>query len=268
VPAFMNHLRQGDILIFCDHSSRKPVEEGVNQIAVVINETQALFVEGGLVRKLDLELIPQLANLQIRRGLEAKDAPKVADYFAGHANQPAHFEAGLKALLLHNLQPLVDGSLFPVRPKYENERVYRQAWQSFNRNLRPFGCIFTTCLSSFSSRAIAKLTGGPWSHVALYVGEGRIAESITSGLRYAPLDVYRGQQNWVACYRRIEFMNTSPSVEMTENIAKATAEEFAQGYSYLKASWYGLRAFLGDHSHALVPNSMIFQGDYVLIAHV
>jgi hypothetical protein len=36
---------------------------------------------------------------------------------------------------------------------------------SFKNTLQPFDCIFTTCLSSFLSRAIALVTGGPWSHV-------------------------------------------------------------------------------------------------------
>ena len=261
-------LHPADILIFCDDSSRKPVEEGVNQIAIVTDDAQALFLERGTVRRLDLRMIPQLKNLNARRGVEPEQARKVADYFTRHANRPAHFEAGLKALLVHNLQPLLAGDLFPERPIYENEMEYEQAWQSFKSTLRPSDCIFTACLSSPLSRTIAWATGGSWSHVASYVGGGEIAESTTSGLRRTSLDVYRGQQYWVANYRHIGSIDRPRMEEQTKQDVEAIFKQAVQGYNYRKAFWYGVRAFLGDHSHALVPNSMIYQGLYSLIAHV
>lgn len=159
-----------------------------------------MFVERGRVRELPLELLPELQNLQMRRGIEDADtANSVADYFAHYRNRPAYVEAGFRALPQHNYQFFDDGP-FPNKPLYRDQEEYDAAWQALKALLQPGDCIFTTCRASLVSEIISWATSGPWSHCASYVGEGEIADSVASGLRVAPLEVYRGRQFWIAAY--------------------------------------------------------------------
>jgi hypothetical protein len=258
-----------DLLLYFDPSSSKPVDDGVNQVAIIIDERHALLVEPGRAQELPLSNLGTLQNAHFRHVIEDPNtADSVVDYFTRHRKNPAYLEAGFRAYQQQNFRFFADGP-FPERPHYVDQASYDAAWKTFEASLRPHDCIFTTCRTSITSRLIAWATDGPWSHCATYLGEGEIWESVTSGIRYERLDVYRGRKFWIAAYRHVRFCENPPSMEQARNSVIEASAQYKQGYNYGMALWNGLRAFVGRHAEARgVPNSIILQGSYALVAHV
>lgn len=166
-----------------------------------------------------------------------------------------------------NLQPLIAGNFFPDRPTYRTGDEYEAAWRRLKVSLEPADFIFTTDLNSRLSRFIAWSTDGAWSHAAIHVGRGAIWESVTSGIRRnGPIELYKGQRYWVAAYRHCDALKRPRTEE--EVAAAVRAHRFKpNAYNYRGALNFGWRAFRGDHSHALTPNSTVLQGHLVLVAH-
>jgi hypothetical protein len=180
-PTFV--VMPGDLVLFLD--TRLPVSAGneTNQVAVVVDEQGALYIGKGVIgrriRRIPLQELPSLPKVQLRRTKHAGYGDLIARYFLKHANQPSYFEAGLRALHCDNHQPFETGRLFPERPTYRSDDEYEAAWARFKSLLKPLDGIYTVDQSSRISRFIAWATHGTWSHVALYIGDGEIHESVT-----------------------------------------------------------------------------------------
>jgi hypothetical protein len=266
-------LLPADIVLFYD--DRFPRDPGsgseINSVAIVVDQQGALYVDRGafrrrIVRRLPLHELAKLRNLDFRRSPTLEHRDRIAAYFLRHAHSPEHFEAGLRAFNLGNLHPLLDGSFFPERPTYNSDEQYEAAWQNLKAQLRPLDCIYTTDLSSRVSRFIAWATHGPWSHVAVHMDDGVIWESETSGIRSGPIEIYKGRNFWVAVYRNIQTLDQPRTGAEVE--AVVASHPFRKDrYNYRGAIKYGFKSFCGDHSHGLVPNSIIYRGDSFLVAH-
>lgn len=265
----------GDVIIFYD--SRFPPDPGsgsadvpaTNRVAIVVDERGALFLGRGVlgrkVERLPLGAVMPEKNVRIRKSPYTQHANAIADYFKRHIHKPAHFEAGLRALYFGNLQPFLTGTLFPVRPSYKSDYDYDTAWNHLKTNLKPMDVVFTVDTNSMVSRFIAWATHGPWSHVAVHVNGGEIWESVLSGIRTVPIETYKGRRYWIAAYRLSAAIEKPITVEQAQVAVRSHPFKMNR-YNYYGALKYGLKAFLQDHSHNLVPNSNIYQGNYVLIA--
>jgi len=268
-------VRPADILIFYDKRFPADPDTGIdkvplNRVAVVVGERGALSIGRGVfgrrVELLPLQAIRTLPNLQIRRPTHGY-TDEVARYFRRHTHRPAHFEAGLRAVREENLEPLIAGEFFPDRPTYRTDDEYEAAWRRLTADLKPADFIFTTDLDSRLSRLIAWSTDGAWSHAAIYVGRGEIWESVTSGIRNGPIELYKGQRYWVGAYRHCNALKKPSTLEEVE--AAVRSHQFRpNAYNCRGALKFGWKAFRGDHSHALTPNSTVLQGNLVLVAHV
>lgn len=268
-------LQPADIIVFFDERFPKdpdtrPDEVPVNRVAVVVDERGALSLRPDAlprsVEVLSFQNIPALRNLQVRRVVEHHTS-EITHFFIAHANRPTYFEAGLRALREGNLQPLIAGGFFPERRVYSTDDEYRAAWNTLKANLAPLDFIFTRDLESRLSSFIAWATDGEWSHGALHIGDGEISESVTSGIRRGPLEWYEGRRYWVAAYRHIDAA-AHPRTKTEVDAAVRGYRFRLNAYNYRGALTYGLKAFRGDHSHALTPNSQVLQGNLMLIGHV
>jgi hypothetical protein len=263
-----------DIVVFYDkhlplEGDERVDEAPVNRVAVVVDEYGALSMGRGLrgrrVERVPLQAIPGLSNVHIRRVVHGH-SDEIADFFLSHADRPAHFEAGLRALREGNLQPLIAGGFFPAPPTYRNDDDYEVAWHYLKAKLQPMDLIFTIDLKSTLSRFIAWATDGAWSHAALHVGGGEIWESVTAGIRNGPIEMYKNRRYWVAVYRHCDVVK-KPRTAQEVDAAVRRHRFRANAYNYRGALKYGWKAFRGDHSHALTPNSTVLQGNLVLVGH-
>jgi hypothetical protein len=272
----MNEVHPGDLALFYDDRfppdpNDDPLATPINRVAVVVDEGGALYLgKRGWVRTVQhvpMARFSALRNLELRRFSQPEFGSQIAVYFRIYKNNPNYFEAGLKALHAGNMQPFVEGRLFPMRPFYPDEDTYNKRWEAFVNSLKPGDAVYTVDTESNISRFIAWATHGTWSHVAWYTGNGIIWESTTKGIRNISIDVYKHRRFFLGGYRHIDLMNTTLWSEDANR--KASNHNFRENsYNYFGAIKYGLKSFVGDHSHNLVPNSAIFQGNLVRIALV
>jgi hypothetical protein len=257
----MSEYELGDIIIFRDHRSSKPVDEsGCNQVAVVIDDKRAIFTRE-CVTVLRLSDVHRLDNAKHISLVFPEVRNEVSSFFRRHMYSRGYVDAGLSALSNRNIMPFLTGDLFPPRPSYSTDAEYEAAWDQMISNMGPFDVLFTTALNSPLSRFIAWYTHGPFSHTAVYNGDGFIGESVTSGTRYVPVTIYKGRQNWVAAFRNVHNKGQVAIAQAKQQLDKP----HRTGYNYKRAIWAGTKAFFGNHDGAETPNSMIYQGVYYCI---
>lgn len=266
----------GDIILFFDKRlPADPKERGdqpsLNRVGVIINEAYALSINQLLgtryIERMPVAKLQELANLTLRRCDPPEFGNAIAAFFRNHRRKVAQFDAGLRSLFYGNMQPFAEGRVYPTRPSYPNDASYQASWRYLISQLQPMDMLFTIDRSSLLSRFIAWSTHGPWSHVALYVGEGEISESTTSGLRTCSIEVYHSRRYWIGAYRRIEAFADPKPLEEARSAVVASCRQFKPNrYNYAAAIWHGARAFLGRYEDNLVPNCQMLHGQFVRIA--
>jgi hypothetical protein len=256
-------LKPVDVIIFYDKHSQYPLDEtsGCNQWAFVVDKTKALYVRGW-VRSIKLSDIPKLPNAIVIRRIPEPLAPYVARMLLEYRWRPIMFQVAVNHLQGNNYVPFLKGSFFPTDVAYANDEEYDQAWHHMVAKLEPRDAIFTFDRRSFTSKFIATATHGPFSHCAVYAGDGLISEIVTSGTRLVPIETYKGRHFRVAAYRH--YGKAPNTVE--EMIAEMHEADGRPGYSYFGAFKAGLRALIGRHRDALTPNSLILEGYITFIA--
>jgi len=252
-----------DVIIFYEKRSPYPVDEktGCNQWAFVVDDERALYVRG-LVRSIKLSKLYSLKNAIAIRRIPEPLAPYVARLLLKYRWRPSMFQVCVNHLQSNNYRPFIEGIFFPPDVSYSNDAEYETAWQRMIRMLEPRDAIFTYDRTSVMSKLIAWSTHGPFSHCAVYMGGGEISEVVTSGLRIAPIETYKGRKYRVAAYRH--YGRAPNSVEEMLDEIRATAGR--PGYNYFGAFRAGMTALVGKHHKTSAPNSLILWGFLTFIA--
>jgi len=73
--------------------------------------------------------------------------------------------------------------------------------EELENKVQPGDTIFIYDTSSIISNIIARFDNGSWSHVGIYVGEGKLCEAITSGVIKRSLSVYKKPNIRIGAYR-------------------------------------------------------------------
>jgi hypothetical protein len=250
-----------DIIIFFDWVSLTPVDEsGCNQWAFVVNDKEALYIRGK-VHSITLSEAYKLDSVTVIHRFPVEVAKFIAPFLLKYRNNLMMFQICVNHLQCNNLAPFIYGGFFPPDTSYESDEEYEQAWQHLIGSLQPRDAIFTFDRRSLLSKAIAKFTHGPFSHCAVYAGEGIIHEIVTSGTRMISIDVYKGRHYRVAVYRHYG----KPPDTVEEMLEGMRREDGRTGYSYFGALLAGIKAFRGKHVEAMAPNSLILAGPLAFI---
>lgn len=261
-------LSVGDVILYYDDRSERPIDvSGCNQWAIAVEDQIAIVNRPSGIICVRIEDILRRPHLNIRKNPYSSHAANISAYFIRNRRHRSLYEAGERSLLVGNLQIFENGSLFPQRPEYSSVDEFERAWSFLLSSSKPMDVIFTVRFDSLLSRFIAWATHGPFSHVALYVGEGEIFESVTSGLRRGGLtDLYKDRNNWVATYRHVQHLDRTFTHEEAKSIAEQTMASYRPGYNWLDAGRHGLRSFRGNHEQSKAPNSWLYQGSYQMVA--
>ena len=254
----------GDVAIYFDNKCLRPIDEtGCNQWAIIVDETGGLTRRNSKVVHIPFQELLQMPHLQFRGNPHPDHGERISDFFLNHRRHHDLFEAGEKALLQGNLQPFEWGQIFPTRPEYKNDEEFEDAWKQLLIEARPMDVIFTARCKDPVSRIIARTTHGPFSHVASYLGNGQISESVTSGIRTGQLsDLYKDRSNWVAIYRHVDHLNTMFTFEEAQKITQGVTLDFRDGYNWYQAFRHGIMSFRGKHEESMAPNSWLYRGSW------
>jgi hypothetical protein len=135
----------------------------------------------------------------------------------------------------------------------------------FIRQLEPHDPIFTFDRQSLLSKLIAVLTHGPFSHVATYLGDGKIWEIVTSGARVVPLEVYKGRGRYrVAAYRHYGYEKKDRATQQAELMQLVGNVR----YGYFGAVFAGFKSYFRFHRESATPNGIILSGPLIFIEQV
>ena len=237
-------LKPVDVVIFFDPHSKNPIDElGCNQWAFVVDEEKALFSRR-LVHAITLiKLRAHPEAIAIRR-IPPEFSDCVADFLMRYRWRPALFKAAVNFLQCTNYMPFLSGSFFPPDVEYVTDMEYDEAWRRMIAALEPHDLILTFDRTSSLSKIIALCTHGPFSHVATYVGEGKIWEIVTSGARVVPIEHYKYRHKYrVAAYRHFGH----EPMTRDEQLADMMSVVGNVRYGYLGALWGGIKSYFGYH---------------------
>jgi hypothetical protein len=249
-------LKPVDVVIFYDRFSSHPLSGGCNQWAFVVDDKRALFSRA-IVHSISLSKLRKKPNAIAIRRIPEDFAAVVAQFLIRYRWRPPLFKAAINHLQCTNYTPFLTGKFFPDDVSYASDEEYEAAWQKMVASLQPHDAIFTYDRTHPMSKVIAKVTHGPFSHVATYIGDGKIWEIVTSGARIAPLETYKDRHHYrVAAYRHYGFEETPRDqqlVEMQEMVGNID-------YGYIGAIGGGLMSYFGNHRDSATPNGLILSG--------
>lgn len=269
------YLEAGGFVVFYDKRFQldpgSPTDAPVNVLGFVTNKFDILAlvkspIFGLMVKKYRPQDLENFQNLSSHSSPLHDIAYQVAAYFEKYQYDPFAFSAGKAALFYGNRDVFVRGSLIPEYPKYKGDLERDEAWKVFVSNLQAGDRIVTFNHSSIISYIIASFTRGPWSHLAIYLGGGRISEFVTSGLRETSIEIYKAKNYSVAAYRYIDNLDRIPSREEVLSSSCCSVLPPDTKYGYIDAIIAGWRVANGDVEDALVPNSIMYLGTAVLVA--
>jgi len=137
-------------------------------------------------------------------------------------------------------------------------------WANAISKLQKGDAIFTLDTKSFVSRTITYLDQGTWSHVATYVGSGRIVEAISPRVIERSIEAYNSPRYRMGIYRR-----PAPTMQQIDSLVGFLQSKVGDRYSYRKALSLGLRLALGiwptGARRHVTPNMAIIRAGYDLI---
>lgn len=273
-PADTIFIEKGGVVVFYDNNYPRepggPTDRAVNSVGFVTSDFEILVLKNDVLfgLRIDKYHVGDLADLEnvSSHTTPLKDiGEQVGAYFKKYRFDPFAIYGGKTALFHGNPDIFIRGELRPIYPKYNSQAHRDEAWEKFKSSLKPGDRIVTFDHSSVISHIIAWATRGPWSHLAIYLGDGQISEFVTSGLREVSLEIYRSPNYSLGSYRYIDLVDK----ELTrEEVLATSCCDPTPGMTYdyvgaITASWH---AFNGDFVKGVVPNSMMYLGTVTLVA--
>lgn len=219
----------------------RPGPSGLNRVGygtrrgTMIYQRKYNFVEVPLER-----LRPKRIEAYEIKGSETQlDA--IETFFTGNVLNTFLMNRGLLAVA-HGPRDLFDAPIqLPIlRPITHAEWTRR--WQELPDILQKLDTIQVFDGTSRNSRLIAAIDRGSWSHTAMYSGDGTVLESITSGVRERPLEVYRRPGIRIGVYR----MTGAPTAEADKAISWAR-QRIGNGYGWAQLGKKGFQTLLRLH---------------------
>jgi hypothetical protein len=158
--------------------------------------------------------------------------------------------------------PIKAPILTPITPEEHEAR-----WNRMVKLLQKGDGIFTFDTKSLSSRVIAYLDQGTWSHTATYSGNGQICEAITPSVIERSIEAYRNSRYRLGAYRL-----PGASSEQIDAMVAFGRLQVGKRYNFRGALRLGIRLAFGiwpqNRPRDTTPNTLISMLGYELVALV
>ena len=255
-----------------EKSPAKPDETGFNELGVVISPNKLLIGQGydfKIYTKAELKKFSEIRFFNTPKHIKHKEV--ISKYFNFCWNYPLFRNIGLSALI--EKAGVFEGmgfweNLYDLLPEaiiYKSDEEYEKHWEEFIAHLKVGDTIATFDKHSFTSKIIAEIDDGIWSHVGTYAGNGLINEAIPKhGVTKTKIDAYHNQRYRLGIYRfrSITAKELIPYMQVSEAL-------IGEPYSYDKALILGItKIFNVPLSEIPTPNACIYTGLLELIYHL
>lgn len=174
---------------------------------------------------------------------------KIETFFTENVLNSLLFQMGLKALaalISSDSKFLDDPHAFFQKPIYlpklkpVEKESYETRWRECISLLMPGDIVSALDESSFISRLIARIDKGTWSHTAVYLGNGRIAEVITTGGIERNIEVYKDPKYRLGIYR-----HRNATQDQLTSVVNYSRINLNVKYAWRKAARLGIRKMFG-----------------------
>jgi len=246
-----------------------PVQWGAeNKVGYVTNEDVVIYPYYFRLRRVSLAKVPRSCRL-----LKTTSRPidsNVEKFFTQNHDNFWMFSVGVKALDPNGEYPnFFDVPVKLPLPDHRSEEEFYKRWNTLMDILQRGDFVFTADSASRISRLICWGDQGPWSHVAMYIGDGIVHEAIPPRVSERPIDVYRNPRFRLGLYR----LKGITAADAEELIA-FSRRRLGLPYGFLKALRLGLWKLIGGrpgkgHDAFLVsPNDMTYLMPGLELIHV
>ena len=171
------------------------------------------------------------------------------------------FNLGLFKMLQNDVGYFRDPVKLPRLNPIDNQTRDKR-WRGIKDKITEGDLLCTYDTKSFISKIISKVDRGPWSHCALYSGEGTVLESISIGVVERSLEVYNTSRYRIGLYR-VKF-----DVPNKKEILEFARSKIGEKYSFKKALMAGIQKHFDVPRLAPTPNDLAMGANFELIAFV
>jgi len=188
------------LILFRDHDSRCKVDEtGFNKIGYVTRNDYVIYPYNNRIVRKSFHKFARNNNVVVSLDCHP-NAESIETFFTSNVINFYMYHSALNNIRENNTtfwdNPIKVPILLPI-----SDVIHESRWWKLLPLLQNGDLIFTIDSRSFASRMIAFLDQGAWSHVGLYVGDGKIIEAITSGVVERHIEVYHYPRYRLGAYR-------------------------------------------------------------------
>ncbi len=223
-----------EFVFFRDRDRRHQEDGKFNKAGYVVGGTHVIHLQGNHLVKTQLGLLKEFSPEVTRIPLDAAVGQAVHEFFIAVPLDPRRFGYAMNALITQDWKYFTHPAPPLPKPAFTLEQ-HSARWDSFWALPHPGDLVCTFDSTSRISRLISWVDRGPWSHTAMYSGQGTVIEAITSGCVERPIEVYRKPQFRLGLYRYRD-------VDPERAVARMRAG-IGAGYNY----WGALRAGVGKY---------------------
>ena len=236
-----------------------------NKMAYVVTDSDlAIYPHGYGLKRTSFGRLKRRSRID--RGLippPLYTSDQLDKFFSQNHDNPTLFLKGMHALGTNPgyfERPIKLPRLEPIgRDEFEKR------WAKLKELILPVDQLFSIDTTSRLSRFIARVDHGPWSHVAGYLGGGKLCEATPPMVRLTDLESYRAPRYRLGLYRASDNITQ----EQRERFMAFSMQQVGKRYGYRKVLKLGLRKLtpLGRDPvpSQLTPNEMIIVHDLKLI---
>lgn len=197
----------GSIITFFDTETKlSPDKSECNQIGILIENNKILFCRkryGQKIIEIDVNKI-KATKMFIYPLPDKELSLKITNYFKINRKDHRRVKAGIRAMADRNFNFFDYPVIFPKLTKWHSEDEYERSWNNLVAQLQPADTVCTFNEKSIISKFISFIDKGPWSHIAIHIGNGEICEAIFCGLVKRRIDVYKNKNIHIGIYRKLD----------------------------------------------------------------
>jgi hypothetical protein len=280
----LSSLNLGDVVAFKDREDEAYRGFYLNRLAVVLSFDRVIampITHDGIIydnsRPRFYAVHDVLRSGAYRHRLHEHPNPSAAMFFERHELDQIELVVGFRALRLRNDKFFHTNGIFPNFIEYDTANEYEERWNSFLEDARPLDLLFTAKPRNIFSIMISSLDGiGPWSHGAVYIGDGKIVESVPwHGCTVRPINIYKRKNPLKDTIRLGLYRVCRHDYDPDNSIdVESMVSSERVGYSFVSSAIAGIETLLWrltGHRYTpfnAVPNILLLEGSFFLVDHV
>lgn len=256
----MDKFMPGSAVVFHDDDSKlQPDETGCNQIGILMDNSKILFCRNRKLIKADTNKI-SASKMLLYPFKDEEISLGIFKYFQERVKDYRLFNYGLTQIKSNHFEFLYSQDILPILRKWISSADYENAWINLVSKMQKGDLICVFNEKSIISKCISVIDKGPWSHCAMYIGNGEISEAITTGVVRRIIDVYKNKYIHIGLYRTFDI-----TPEIQNSVVNKYLSLIGYKYNYKGVLLLGFKKLFGLEFKIGSPNDLVCNGSLYLV---